>query len=465
MHGAAARPRVLFLDDNLRDVGGHYLELASLLVDGARELGLQPELVAHQSLGNRRQQLQQDGRLERVPLHCEFDVRRMENWSLGVDGDSLLQRDSDGKAIGGSLIEKVLQQGKELTCRRQKRPESMIDAWAKTFSKAVVRFRPSERDSIVINTAGDFQMLALVRAIKAVESALPGVALNIHSIFHFAVYQGTIDDRARLFGRQINACRRQLTRHTIRLHATTDALANQMRAVGVDVTAIPYPTRNRCLASTDDSIDQPLKVVLPGIPRAEKGRRHLCDLLRSVEADPLISDQVRWSMQLPKKRWQRFVPNSMRHWVTQGSNTSSLTNPLEIHWGNLQSDDYHAWLDSADVALLLYDPQRYHARCSGVLLEMLARGIPSIVPDGCWMADKLRDVATTNQGRRTPIGWIYQSVDQIPEILSRLTKELPAVANNCREQCQTVREQHSGRNTLSEMGIADVSQTSHRLAG
>ncbi len=43
---------------------------------------------------------------------------------------------------------------------------------------------------------------------------------------------------------------------------------------------------------------------------------------------------------------------------------------------------------------MLYDPTRYYARCSGVLLEMLCAGVPVLVPAGGWLADQIED---TNQ--------------------------------------------------------------------
>ncbi len=35
------RPRMILVDDNIRDIGGHYYELATLLLTGAEQLGFQ----------------------------------------------------------------------------------------------------------------------------------------------------------------------------------------------------------------------------------------------------------------------------------------------------------------------------------------------------------------------------------------------------------------------------------------
>ena len=41
--------RLIIADDNIRDVGGHFFELAGLLLAGANELGYQGVLATHAS--------------------------------------------------------------------------------------------------------------------------------------------------------------------------------------------------------------------------------------------------------------------------------------------------------------------------------------------------------------------------------------------------------------------------------
>jgi hypothetical protein len=52
-------------------------------------------------------------------------------------------------------------------------------------------------------------------------------------------------------------------------------------------------------------------------------------------------------------------------------------------------DDYVDLICNSDVGLFLYDGRQYYARCSGVLVEMLAAGVPVIVPAGSWLADQI----------------------------------------------------------------------------
>lgn len=456
-------PRILFVDDNVRDIGGHYLELASLLADGARELGYQPTLVTHHSFSRRPLRMSGDSRLRDFPVNPRFHVRRMENWSLGVDGPAMVQRDSTGKLVGGSGAARLLQSFYDVACRPSRRPTAMLENWAKAFSDSVNCFAPHPNDRIVINTGGDFQLLALARAMDQLKQAGHVDPLTLHVVFHFAVFDSVVTNRALAFGRQVNAAVQHMAPHRVLLHATTESLTKQLTDVGVHATAIPYPTRRRNDVPRKTSSRAPTKLLLAGMPRAEKGRDQIQSLLREIEQPHLRSGRCTWSMQLPRKRWQRMIPTTMHDLVDVPAGQSH--SELEVLRGNLTSEDYHAWLDTADVGLFLYDPDRYVARCSGVLLEMMIRGVPVIVPDHCWLADQVRAA-----GRTAPIGWIYQSTTDVPGILDQLPRQLQKVAANCRRYAAEVAMAHSGKNTLLEMGVqyqreAMMQTTTLRKAG
>jgi hypothetical protein len=453
--------RILLVDDNIRDLGGHYLEFAGLLADGARGLGYQPTLVTHQSFQKRNPGAAEDPRLKSVKLDCSFRVRRMEHWSLGVDGRSILARNREGTLNEGSLFQRLTQRVRDLSCRPSRHPTAMLERWSDSIIESVERFRPRVQDRIVINTGGDFQMLALADAAECLNQV---GCLNLHVVFHFAVFEGQVDSRAIAFGRQVNAAVRRLRKHHVRLHATTETLAQQLTAVGVEASPIPYPTRARPLSSSAASVRNAPRVVLAGLPRAEKGRSEIKSLLQRIEADLIRQGRIRWSMQLPGKRWKRILPASMHdlyHAATKNqSAVEAAASPLEVLSGNLSCEAYHRWLDTADVGLFLYNPDRYAARCSGVLLEMLVRGIPAIVPANCWLAEKVQQL-----GDEGPVGWIYESFDQLPELLRTFERELEVVQENCLRKAVTVAGVHNGQNTLIRMGIADAQLSSQRIAG
>ncbi|MEM6468215.1 MAG: hypothetical protein AAF802_01505 [Planctomycetota bacterium] len=430
--------RILFLDDNVRNIGGHYLELADLLATGAIELGYQAELIANKSYSPCRN----DSRLrvdDRLKVHAEFDVRRMETWSLGVDGSGRCLRESVTGGPLGTTAQRLRQTFLDRVAKSRRRPRRMLDRWSEVFSNAVRRFDPTHEDSIVVNTGCDFQMLALSQAIKKLAARRSSLSLNISVLFHFAVFDGRIARMAIDYGRQVNSALQEMSGHQVNLFATTEKLADQLRFVGVSARAVPYPTRVP-LRLKNAAAPAP-KVMLAGIPRAEKGRHQIRTLINEIEPN-LRQRIIRLSMQLPAKRWQRFVPSS----ALELCNTGEPTSAIECVFGNQTDHQYHSWIDGADIGLFLYDPDRYVARCSGVLLEMLSRGIPVIVPTGCWLSDKVDEAPDR-------IGWVYENASELPTLIRRASAELDTVRINAIRHAASVANTHNGVATLRAMGI------------
>lgn len=437
--------RLLLLEDNVRDVGGHYLELATLLADGAKQIGFEPTLVVNRGFSTDRAAAE-DPRIKDLPVDPLFETRRMENWSLGVDGASTLPRSAGGWPEQGSWTERISQTIRDYTCRPDRGPRAMLQDWSRGFTEAIRRFAPAAGDRIVVNTGGDFQLLAMAHALAVLELREP---LDIVVILHFAVFGDSVDAPALYFGEQVNEALRRMRPHNVRLFATTSGLVEQLDGIGVKADAIPYPTRSPEVSVTHSSDGMsPYNVILAGMQRAEKGRAEIKGLLAEIEDDLIRAERIHWSMQLPSRYGRRVIPESMQDLYAKAM--SSEPSPLGIRVGNVSSEAYHQWLDSADVGLFLYDAERYRVRCSGVLLEMLVRGKPVIVPSGCWMAEQVEHYSQSG-----PIGWVYTSMAEIPAILRSLESSHELVAANCRRVADRIAHWHSGANTLSQMGLGE----------
>jgi len=57
----------------------------------------------------------------------------------------------------------------------------------------------------------------------------------------------------------------------------------------------------------------------------------------------------------------------------------------------LTPDAYVDLIRKADIAVFLHDGRAYYTQCSGVLVEMLAGGVPVLVPAGSWLADQVAE--------------------------------------------------------------------------
>lgn len=445
------QPRMILVDDNIRTVGGHFFELASLLSGGAAKMGYRPVIATHASFS-------EVGAVPRgwtvVPT---FRVRRMVRWSLGVDGRSKGRRDFGGNPVDGSFLYRVRTRVSDLLNSRNKRPAAMAAQYREDLGDLLRRLKPNATDVLVVNTADDFAFLAVADAIS--RANLPAMA--IHAVFHFALAEpSTVDPAAklRMIGHQLRQCLQAMKPHTVHLHATTDALADQLRRTdcGQTVDSIAYPTRARTVVAKAETL--PLKAVLAGIPRAEKGRGAIAEVLAGIEGSLLKSGSVQLSMQMPPKRWESMVPKSLHRAYQQAVDASVKdevsTGPLEVMTANLSTDVYHRWLDSADLGLFLYDADRYVARCSGVLLEMMARGVPVIVPDHCWLAEQVRLA-----GGHRSIGFIYQHRSEVPELMRQFVKHRTAIQARAIEHAKKIAERHAATSTLLMMGLRPIERT------
>jgi glycosyltransferase involved in cell wall biosynthesis len=249
-----------------------------------------------------------------------------------------------------------------------------------------------------------------------------------------------------------------LAPHQIHLHATTPNLASQFRRTEFrcPIRAIPYPTRPRPI--NEKSSGEPLKAVLAGLPRPEKGKAAIFKLLSDIERPLLRTRRFRLSMQMRSKRWQPLIPPSL-HGDFERAAAGSSSQPLELMINNLSTDQYHDWLDTADVGLFLYDPRRYLARCSGVLLEMLVRGVPVIVPDRCWLADQVRLA-----GGDGSIGFIYKDRSDIAGLMSQFARGHDQIRKRSIEYAATIARRHAGKNTLLEMGLPKMGDYDRKVA-
>ena len=430
--------RVIFVDDNVDCVGGHYYELAALLMQATHQSGAQPILISHAEMT-----VPSNRRSSHLILPT-FQSRRMVRWSLGEDGRSKLVRDLDGNPQGGRWIERLQQKLTDSLESPKKRPQAMIEQWSSDFCGAIRQIQPTNQDTIVINTGDDFVLLALANALK--RNPLPGVRIDV--IFHFSLGDQHNSIRLRRIGEQVRSAIASIGPERLFLHATTKPLVKQWKGTGLakHVSEIPYPSRSRSIRPILDS-PAAIKAVLAGAPRAEKGREAFVNLLAEIHHSHLKNDRFQVSLQIPENRANSMIPKCLQSAYQQALQGKS-DGVLEVMPENLSTNAYHDWLDTGDLGLFLYDPKRYAVRCSGVLLEMLARGVPVIVPDRCWLADEVR-----RAGGHRSIGFIYQDRSEIPDLMRQFADHQVAISNRAIAYAKTVQARHCAINTLKVMGI------------
>ncbi|NND97249.1 MAG: glycosyltransferase [Pirellulaceae bacterium] len=445
--------RLIVIDCNLTSPSDPAFEFASLIASGAKQLGLRPGLATHASF-TKRAKLSPP-----VPLARAFHVRRLSRWSLRADGESKSSRDLSGKPVGGTGFQNTWARMAEKMVAAVDRPEAMLQHWSQDFLRLLAALKPTSRDTLLLNDADDFTMLALAAAMKKAD--LP-FALRIDLVFHQPIYhplqgvpkqrESNLADRVeqlKQFGHQVNHCFYLLRPHAVRLFATSNALASQMQESDLQqrVTPIPYPTRARTIGAGGKP--DTAKILLAGSNESPRRQQAITEVLQMIEGH-LKSKHCSLSMkpivQQQELGWTDVVPRPLQSIYQQGLHHAP-GNVIEVVGSKMPTAAYHEWLDSADVGLFLHDPVQNAVHCNTVLLELMVRGVPVIVPDQCWMADQVRIA-----GGHRSVGFIYQNRQEIAGLLRQASRHREALRQRAKQHAKVVANLHSPSHVLRAMG-------------
>lgn len=426
-------PRLVMIDDNIRDASGHYLELAQLLGDAASARGIKPILATNERFAD----LQTSRDLEIRPI---FRTEGMLRWSLGASGLSTCQRDLSGKPFDTKTTSLIGERLKEILRPANRRAQWLFHNWKAAFTQLIESVDITEDDQIVVNTGDEFTLLAIASALRSRNNK----RLNIHLIFHFSINDSSTRkgrERNQKMGNQIRTALEHLKHHHVQIHATTQELKADLDSVTQQVffNPIPYPTRP--CGFSDSFQKNPCKATLAGMPRTEKGKHSIKKFLSDLAVNQLIdANRLQPSLQVSPRLAKSILSSSL----ISRENVDSI----ELITQHLPTDQYHQWLDGTGIGIFLYDPTRYRTRCSGVLLEIMCRGIPVIVPDNCWLASQLNLA-----GGHKSIGYIYRSHHEIPLLLRDFLNDRESMVQRARNYAKELREKHSAQKTLYSMGI------------
>jgi hypothetical protein len=445
-------PRAIVIDDNTSVQNGHYVELASLLLQAAATTGYQPILAGHRDFVGS----------ELLPQKCEifpaFHTRRMTRWSCGFDGQSKFPRNLDAQPLRVTCSTRCHMAKDEWLTRHQWRPSEMLKCWSDGLIEVVEALQPTEKDLLIFQTADDFMMLAMARAL----SNRPLPRLQIKAVFHYSVY-GAKDEpqEARThFDQQLNHALARLSNHQVDLFATTEGLADQMNSGALiqKVQPIPYPIR---LPATERAPRKgPPRLVIGGVHRIEQGRGTLGEFLEAIFEKHIASGDIALTLRLCPKNWRRIIPRSLHEHFQfafelqesrlktdpEAIDVSSQKPHIDIQPMTLPESQYYEMLESADLGVLLYDADRYQVRCSGILLEFLSRGIPVIVAENSWLANRVQ-----YYGVPYPVGYVYNKASDFDGVLTRFLIDRPTMTRAAQSAAAIIKADHCAGATFSKL--------------
>lgn len=361
-------PRLLIVDQSLRDMAGHHYEYDLALFRAATAASVPTVIGAHASVrpldllgASVRPWFQRAWYEARstpaAPSRFRWLPGRIR-WALGRLRRALSSSNKTSTRIksGSKLGDEVF----ELIFTEQLGPTDHV---------LVHTFSIPELDSL-IELARNEHALPLMHVVFRRDAEEPSVAIG---------------PNGGIRGSLTRLASSPAPMRTMRLYADTEDLARQHGelAPGLTVGTLPIP---HCLPSDRTSglprKAGPLRIVYLGDARGEKGFHLLPDLVDAL-ADKLFPDAR-----------ARFVFQAN---VSVGGDSPVLSEArrrlaaypsaqVELMLEQLEISAFHGLLRSADIVVLPYDRHAYARRSSGILIQALAAGRVVVVPSQTWMA-------------------------------------------------------------------------------
>jgi glycosyltransferase involved in cell wall biosynthesis len=214
-------------------------------------------------------------------------------------------------------------------------------------------------------------------------------------------------------------------------YTDTQELSHRYEGLGVGkFTTLPIPIDEQ-LGYKKPWTRGPLVVSYLGDMRAEKGIHFLPNFIESLRKDGFDDSQVVFRIQgnLPKGPYSRSAAR------TKKALTDNDAGGVEVINGPLDSATYRELLLTSDIVLLPYSTVSYAARSSGVFVEAIAAGIPTIYPQDSWMGRQLTSLYKKG----------YSNINEIVSNLKAILRDYARCEASSRELCKNWRVTHSAK--------------------
>ncbi len=371
--------KFILVDHSLRGLGSHHYEYALHVLRAARRAGLDPILATNEAFHATMP--------ERWPVHAVFKYDTYNKYTYFASLDHL---SPDGHWM---LRPQAPWQWFVNRTERHERAMSFSADMAKLFGR--VTLEPG--DHVFVPTMSEIDFDGLTRFLVS-DSRTRDV--HWHLQFHYPIYAGREPDYQRQEWR-VDRVRRvfidglqRVASHRMHFYTTTETLTqqhNRMRVAAFET--LPYPANAIFqLPARRDENPRPLKVAYHGDARWEKGYQHLPEIVHKLWSNCVETGDVKFVLQ---SNFPFTLPAHGRDEPIVKAHADLAQLPhdmIQLPNTPLDTEAYAKQVLNTDVALMLYDPNRYPARCSGALVETLSAGIPVIVSAGTWLADQLNEV-------------------------------------------------------------------------
>jgi len=439
--------KFVLVEHSLRRVGGHFFQYAQDILSAAEQAGFEPVLATHRSFREP----------SRFPTHWPihsifpFDWERIHrvqrSFHLSQLRFGIMQSGMPSTAYHRVTALLADRFKPAISKARYWRHRKRIRGYSEACSTLFNRIGTAQGDQVFCATMGDADLLGLARFLKSHQATQ---LVDWHLQFHMDLlpYQemenaaalGDTRGLRRRFARALN----DLTGHRVRLYTTTNELTQQYNRLGVaNFTTLPWPVGAKFAPEkTCADTPRPLRVVCAGDFRREKGAAKLAELVEQLWDDYLANGRVQLLFQLDEKRRSAKMLGLRRPVVTSDSADPARLpqQPLVAIRHPLDPDDYAMLIRNAHVGLLMYDADKYYARCSGILVEFLSAGVPVITPSDCWLSRQFE--------ARRHVGLTANNQQQVSQALRKIVDDHPRFKLAAERFAVNWRRQHSPTRTI-----------------
>ena len=210
------------------------------------------------------------------------------------------------------------------------------------------------------------------------------------------------EDIGSLDEKEIDALRQATVNGEVGLHTETvelkDFLLRTYDVQAEDNFLLPC-TLNPDFDSSGKQDDQsgPYLVGFLGVPRREKGRKMIPQILQAIrELLPDNHRPIQLIMQRPRRSGLKLAP-----WIYEMrcNRAAGRTERLSISWkgASLSDDEFRKLFTELDLLLLPYDINAYAHRGSGMIIDSVLAGVPCLHTKGMAMANFLKPTGSSSE--------------------------------------------------------------------
>lgn len=385
---ASNERRFVLVEHSLRRLGGHYFLYALQVLTAAEQAGYEPVLAVNREFRS----------IDRFPSHWTvrplFENRALRLHRVVLSGDGGLANGFARRVAHAVDTAWALLKSFRVRAQRKSSVAEFRAACERLFGEIALR----EGDLVYFSTIGDLDLLALCAFLETRPELR---CADWHLQFHLPVYAGR-DPEFDAQERKVEGLRarfadvrRRLPGFRLTVHTTNDPLTRQYHRVG-EVTAktLPWPTGVPKYADFARPAGDPLRLVLPGALRREKGSKEFASVFRAVQRSDLGGKRVQFLVQCSEKRREedlKGLPLAAASEAAVNGVEPMPTTAIAALPHPLGDEAYERLIQTADVGVMIYGAEDYFARASGILVEFLAAGVPVVVPAGSWLSDAIQD--------------------------------------------------------------------------